>query len=327
MAWCALFGQAHAVDVPYVVTSYNAGTLYDWPVFPAHALSPRHVWVWIPRQAPNNHTPMQVLYMHDGQNIFDGKDSITHHGWQVDQHLSRLIAKGLIPPTLVVGIASSSQRWLDYAPQAPLETATAAQLMLAHGSVDHPQSDAYVNFLVDQLKPYIDAHFNTYTDAQHTAIMGSSMGGLISLYAYIKHPEIFGRVGALSSHWTLSTEFKRYGSTPSEMDPALREFATSFTQWFADQWPQAQSHRLWIDRGTLELDSFYADFLPMAQASLLSKGYHLGEQMQIKVYEGATHNELSWDQRLDDPLIFLLRESNASASAVSGSQVTSYGLK
>ena len=126
-----------------------------------------------------------VLYMHDGQNLFEDADAAFGVAWEVDDVLDALTAAGIVAPHIVVGVDNTPERIADYTP-----IATAAYPDAGH-------ADAYVDWLVGTVKPTVDQAFRTRCEREATALAGSSLGGLVSLYAFLRHPGIFGRVGAL----------------------------------------------------------------------------------------------------------------------------------
>ena len=148
----------------------------------------RRVWLYLPPgYAKNKHKRYPVLYLQDGQNVFDAATSFSGE-WGVDETLNQLAASGQDPSgCIVVAIDNGGERRLDeYSPWVNAE--------YKKGGEGNP----YTDFLALTLKPYIDAHYRTRPDAAHTGIAGSSMGGLIALYAGLKYPQVFGRVGAFS---------------------------------------------------------------------------------------------------------------------------------
>jgi metallo-beta-lactamase class B len=148
---------------------------------------PRRIWLYLPPDYATSKRRYPVLYLHDGQNIFD--EATAYAGeWAVDKTLNQLKDSGQDPAgCVVVAIDNGGERRLDeYSPWR--------NERLKKGG----EGSQYVEFLVRTLKPYIDQHYRTRPDAAHTAIMGSSMGGLISLYAGVKYPRVFGRVGVFS---------------------------------------------------------------------------------------------------------------------------------
>lgn len=148
----------------------------------------RRVWIYLPPAYSTTHKKYPVLYMHDGQNIFD--DSTAAFGeWGVDECLDSLIKKR-IQACIVIGVDNGPQRMQEYNPYEFKEFGKG-------------QGDAYVDFLVKTLKPFVDMHYRTLPSVENTLIAGSSMGGLISYYAMLKYPNIFGKAGIFSpAFWT-----------------------------------------------------------------------------------------------------------------------------
>ena len=126
-----------------------------------------------------------VLYMHDGQNLFDPMQAAFGVAWEVDETLDALTAAGHVPACIVVGVHNTAGRMEDYTPDVDPTYGGGA-------------GDLYADFLAEVLKPVIDAHFRTQPGRETTAVMGSSLGGLISLHIFTRHPDVFGRVGAVS---------------------------------------------------------------------------------------------------------------------------------
>lgn len=149
----------------------------------------RAIWIYLPQGYDSiSKKRYPVLYMNDGQNIFD-EHTAAYGEWGVDECLDSLIKKGM-PACIVVGIANGPNRMNEYNPY----------FFKDYGK---GTGDAYVDFLAKTLKPFIDSHYKTLTTKEHTVIAGSSMGGLISYYALLKYPEIFGKAGVFSpAFWT-----------------------------------------------------------------------------------------------------------------------------
>ena len=148
----------------------------------------RRIWLYLPPgYATARRQRYPVLYLQDGQNVFDEATSFSGE-WGVDETLNQLVAAGQHSAgCIVVAIDNGGEHRLDeYSPWSNAEYKKGGE------------GDQYTNFLALTLKPYIDAHYRTRPDAAHTAIAGSSMGGLIALYAGLKYPMLFGRVGVFS---------------------------------------------------------------------------------------------------------------------------------
>ena len=148
----------------------------------------RRIWIYLPAGYANSHKHYPVMYLHDGQNIFD-EYTAAYGEWGVDESLDSLIKKGS-PACIVVGIDNGPERMKEYNPYEFKEFGKGA-------------GDKYADFLVQTLKPFIDKHYRTLPSKNTTIIAGSSMGGLISYYAMLKYPDVFGNGGIFSpAFWT-----------------------------------------------------------------------------------------------------------------------------
>lgn len=257
---------------------------------PAPPTLPRLVDVWLPPNFDADSTARYpVLYMHDGQNLFDPALAfISGEHWGVAEAAVRLAAAGHIRLPIIVGVWNSPQRTRDYMPQKPLETPQ-AQAIAAQFAADAggpPISDAYLRYLVDKVKPAVDAAYPTLPDRANTFIMGSSMGGLISLYALTEYPHIFGGAGCISTHWLIGESF--------------------LVDWLAKALPPPGRHKLYFDFGTGKLDADYEPFQQRMDAHLRTAGFTPNRDWMSLTFEGADHNEKAWRQRVGIPLEFLL---------------------
>lgn len=286
----------------------GGGRFVDYDPFPTTQAPPRKVRVWLPPgyDAGERHA---VLYMQDGQNLFDPADSIAWGAWDVDRHLSTLRNAGKVRPTIVVGIWNTREnRGREYLPQAPVMTLPASlrdQVASANGNGDTaPMSDAYLRFLVEDLKPFIDRTYRTRSGREDTFIMGSSMGGLVSLYAVANYPQVFGGAGCLSTHWPMTTNGKLM--VPA-LDPRVEQIAEAYRTWLAARLPAAGAHKLYFDHGNMELDSVYPPFQAKVDELVRRKGYRQGVDWITRTFPGTAHNEKVWRERLDIPLQFLLQ--------------------
>jgi hypothetical protein len=263
------------------------GRLVYWTDVESKFLGPtRHVEVWLPPAYDENpDARFPVLYMSDGQNLFDPRIANTGVDWGVDEAIVRLSDAGTIPPVIVVGAWSTEDRAPEYSPW--------------HAAPD------YARFLIEELMPRVNAEFRTLTGPENTAVMGSSMGGLLSFYLVTYHPDVFGSCGCVSTHFPLSE------AVWSQMvEPAAGEAPdpTPFiVRDIADGLKVPPGVRYWFDFGTEGLDSTYGPTHEIVRQWLLDQGLVEGKDFVVREYEGATHNEASWRARLDDPLTFLFR--------------------
>jgi enterochelin esterase-like enzyme len=262
------------------------GTLVYWPDFESDILGPdRHVEIWLPpgyEQNPDVRYP--VLYMSDGQNLFDPRIANTGVDWGVDEAVMRLVEKGVMPPIIVVGAWSTEARGREYSPW--------------HGGPD------YARFLTDELMPRVDAEFRTLSGPGNTAVMGSSMGGLLSFYLVTNHPDVFGSCGCESTHFALSESLvKRYlRGVETPADPDTVPFVVRDIEAGLEA---PEGARYFFAYGTRGLDAHYGPPHQVIRDWLLAQGLTEGTDFVVREYEGADHNETSWRARIDDDLAFM----------------------
>lgn len=281
-----------------------AGRIVDLGVVSSRYADPRRVVVWLPASYRARGPKHSVLYMHDGQNLFDTKTAGYGMEWKIDETLSRLTRQGKVPPTIVVGIWSTPKRLQEYVPSkafSGLPSDYRAKVRALYGG--DPLSDGYLKFLVRELKPRIDRRFNVRTDRAHTAIMGSSMGALVSLYAIDEYPRVFGSAGMLSTHWPLF--MKPDGESVG--DAEYEVVSSSFERYLAAALPDPRTHKLYFDHGSETLDAVYKRYQDRVDAVVKRRGYRQGVNWLTRNFPGQKHNEISWASRVDIPLRFLLR--------------------
>lgn len=266
-----------------IVTPRGAALWRIWAE--SRYVAPRFVDIWAP---PGASGPLPVLYMHDGQNLFMTGEAFGGEPWGVDAALEALVATGRLSGAIVVGVWNTARRWREYGPQQPLEAlrGTTAWNMLVAQAGGELIADAYVDFLVAELKPFVDATVPTLASRADTFVMGSSMGGLISLYALERYPAVFGGAACLSTHWPAG--------------------GALLVDAMADALPAPGAHRLYFDYGTRGLDAQYEPLQRRMDARLAAAGYTPGHDWVTRAFPGADHNEASWRERLHIPLAFLL---------------------
>jgi predicted alpha/beta superfamily hydrolase len=269
----------------------NSGKITRYENFPSQLVPARHVDIWCPPgyvDSTRVHYP--VIYMHDGQNLFMPETSHENIPWSVDLALGRLIQEGKTPGAIVVGVWNvGANRWGEYLPQKPAETPQGREFAarLEPDRLPGPvYSDSYLRFLVEELKPFVDGNYRTLPGMLFTFVMGSSMGGLISLYALCEYPSVFGGAGCLSTHWLAGEEL--------------------MVDYFGGVLPKPGKHRLYFDYGTKTLDAAYEPFQNRLDNFLRVAGYTSGKDWLTLKFEGAEHSERSWSERLHIPLEFLL---------------------
>jgi predicted alpha/beta superfamily hydrolase len=251
--------------------------------FTSGFVSERNIEVWLPPKY-DPRKEYDVIYIHDGQNVFNAETSYGGVAWEMDSTMNLLIRKRKIIPAIVVAIWNSPDRFREYMPFKPREPLLA--IKEAMGIEEELLSDNYLKFIVKDLKPFIDENYGTKKDPANTFIMGSSMGGLISLYAVMEYPEIFGGAACVSTHW-----------------PAVDGI---FIEYLPGKLPNPTSHKLYFDHGTINLDSLYQPLQERVDMIVAAHGFTRGQNWLSLQFEGADHNEASWRDRLHEPLLFLL---------------------
>lgn len=282
--------------------SVSHGRVVRHENFESKHVDARNVDVWLPDGYDSNQK-YAVLYMHDGQMLYDSTTTWNGQEWGVDETVSRLINKGEIGPCIVVGAWNSGKnRHPDYFPQKPIQFLPQAfrdSLLHQKRSEDTPlfantvRSDRYLKFLVEELKPFIDQTYSTKTDQANTFVAGSSMGGLISMYAICEYPEIFRGAACLSTHWV--------GIFEAENNP----IPAAFVAYLNENLPDPKSHKIYFDYGTETLDALYEPFQLMADSVMQLNNYDSNSWI-TKKFEGANHSEHAWRERLDIPLSFIM---------------------
>jgi predicted alpha/beta superfamily hydrolase len=266
--------------------------------FESRQVPRRNVDIWLPpdyEAHPEKRYP--VLYMHDGQNLFNPALSFSGVDWGIDPALRKLMAEPGFRVPIVVGIWNTSNRLGEYMPEAPWaapehRARLEAFLTKFRGEfVFEMGGDAYLAFLVEELKPWVDAGFRTLAGQADTNIAGSSMGGLISLYAVCRYPAVFCGAGCVSTAW----HFDQQAMLP----------------WFRDHLPRPESHRLYFDMGGKE------NVWPKANRTLLrrqaemddyarARGYRDDQNLLTRVFQKAKHHESAWRERVDEMIEFLV---------------------
>ncbi len=281
------------------------GTLHHFPSVPSLFINHRNVEVWLPPDYDEgNANGYAVLYMHDGQNLFEPQKSYIGVDWGMDEAMAALGRENEIRPTIVVAIWNTPQRLREYLPQRPFSDhqfqRSRRRVIKRYGGT--PLSDNYLRFIVYELKPFVDSRYRTRPERDFTFLMGSSMGGLISLYAICEYPHVFGGAGCLSSHWPIAHQ--------------------SFSKYLQARLPEPEHHKIYLDYGNEANSPGYRASQKRVEHILKDSGYAFGIDWLGNWYAGDPHSETAWRARVQLPLRFLLkddqRQSEAAASTKGG---------
>jgi hypothetical protein len=279
----------------------SSGTIKRYNNFPSEFVNSRKVDVWLP-DGYDVKKKYAVLYMHDGQTLFDSTTTWNHQEWGVDETIGRLIKEKKIKECIVVGIWNTPNRHSEYFPQKPFELLNPTekdivtkQLQSAGRSTEvfQPVSDNYLKFIVSELKPFIDKTYSTYTNKKNTFIAGSSMGGLISIYALCEYPGIFGGAACLSTHWP--------GTFTMENNPV----PNALVSYLSENLPDPATHKIYFDYGDQTLDAMYPSLQKKVDEVMKVKGF-TDKNWHTQFFPGKDHSEKSWNERLDIPVSFIL---------------------
>lgn len=241
----------------------------------------RDIYVWLP-PAYDAHDDKRfpVLYMHDGQNLFD--EALSANGaWNIDNALTALAADGI--HVIVVGIPNAgARRANEYSPYADARWGDG-------------EADDYLDFLAHTIKPMIDADFRTRPEPVNTGIMGSSMGGLVSLYAGFS-TELYGKIGALSPFWIPFAD---------KMSDLVRTAPRHNLKIYMDVGTNEGANMNFPEITPEQLSTLYVDSVRAMRDILQDKGYDSDTTLSYVEAEGAIHHETAWEKRLPGALRFL----------------------
>lgn len=265
--------------------------------FPSRFVPARDLDVYLPPgYFENPKKDYSLLIMHDGQNLFSTTTAFGGKEWKVDETMDQLINQGEIEPCIVVGVWNTgNKRFSEYLPQKPMEALPdSVKPKLQSRSTEPLNADHYLQFLVDELLPFIEKTYRVKSGKKHHLIGGSSMGGLISMYAICEYPKVFGGAACFSTHWPVfyTNDF-----------PA---FPNALIEYFATHLPDPKDHKIYFDYGTATLDALYKPHQTKMDAKMTEHGYTPDVNWMTREYPGAEHSEVSWSTRFDVPIKFLL---------------------
>lgn len=276
----------------------TTGKLYRTKVIGETFKSTVYLDIWV----PDCYSPIEkypVLYLHDGQNLYDAKSSWNKQAWEIDKVGGKLIEEGKIKPFIAVGIFSiDNTRVCDLMPEKVLTEYFDHEKYQTTGFENYCKKeirgDEYVDLIVNTIKPLIDSTFSTLPDMENTAIMGSSMGGLASFYAMCERPDIFGTAICVSTHMSVEGE---------------TSWAEAVFAYLRDKLPTDSDHKIYFDCGDKTSDYYYVPFFDELVSIPQEKGYTVENgKLSYGFYPGTAHDEASWCKRVDVPLTFLYKK-------------------
>ena len=273
--------------------------------FESKYVTSRNIDIWLP-EGYSDSKKYAVLYMHDGQMLFDPEVTWNKQAWNIDDVATAVLGSDKVKEFIVVGIWNGgATRHPDYFPQKPFEsllitekdtvTAQLQRVSISTSGIFSPQSDNYLKCIVEEVKPLIDSKYSVHTNKENTYIAGSSMGGLISMYALCEYPDVFGGAACLSTHWV--------GTFTLENNP----LPDAFLNYLKNNLPNPKGHKMYFDCGNETLDSLYPEIQKKVDRLMLEKGYDKSN-WRTEFFPGEDHSENAWNKRLHIPLEFLLEK-------------------
>lgn len=296
-------GCSSSTLTPETQTTASSATLAErltYATFSSTLIGEKKYSVMLPESyAEATEKQFPVIYMMDAQNLYFDSLSYSKHAWRIHTVLDSLVQLGKAREAIIVGLDNAGiDRFSEYMPQAPVESLPADFRTAQYEQLSRPVfSDTFLQFLVTELKPEIDRNYRTKADAANTIIGGSSMGGLISMYAACEYPEVFQTSLCLSTHWPIALD---------DQFPIIPEAILSY---FAENLPPPSHHRWYFDYGTEGLDQYYEKYQKQADLVLEEAGYSADNVLSLK-FDGHDHSERSWYERLAIPLRFALGTDN-----------------
>lgn len=272
------------------------------PSFTSSLIDARSVAIWTPENNQPNPS-YRVIYMHDGQNVFDANITWNHQSWEAADHIQHLMDIGAIEPCIIVAIWNNGgKRHAEYFPEKPFELLPKnfQDSLLQANRKDSdsplfktdPYADSYLKFIVTELKPYVEKNYPVAKNPKHSYLAGASMGGLISWYGVTQYPDVFGGAACFSTHWP--------GIWPQD-DPQKKIFH-SFFNYFIQNFPAQSS--LYFDHGSETLDAYY---LPYQCEIDLEVGMKFPKTHYLSCYyPGFDHSEKSWSHHFEKAITFLM---------------------
>lgn len=269
------------------------GSIVRIDKFKSDNVDARTIDIWLP-EGYSTSKKYAVLYMHDGQMLYDSTVTWNKQEWMADEVAAKLVKQGKIKDIIIVGIWNNgSNREQEYFPQKSLSYLPDSIKQLIPKSAPKMIGDSYLKFIVNELKPYIDSSYSTLKDQSNTFIAGSSMGGLASMYAICEYPNVFGGAACLSTHWI--------GTKNGENDP----ISPIYIKYLQEHLPSPLNHKIYFDHGDKTLDQYYKPWQQKVDQVMKAKGYTSKSWITLE-FKGEDHSEKAWQRRLHIPFEFIM---------------------
>ncbi|MBU0529865.1 histidine kinase [bacterium] len=239
----------------------TGNVIYHREIYSSQLNNYRNIIIWLPPSySENNDKRYPVLYLHDGQNVFDPSTSYLGIDWQLDETVTKLIESSKMNEIIMVGINCTDDRTAEYSPKQ--------------------KGEKYSRFLIETVKPLIDSTYHTLADANNTAVMGSSMGGIISFHLAWEYPDIFSMAGCLSPAFLVDN------------NEIVKRVKTA---------KQQKQIKFVILNGSVGLETELQPAITNMVNVLESKNF---DDLIYEIFDGAEHNESAWAEQVEIPLLY-----------------------
>nr|MBS0036648.1 hypothetical protein [Saprospiraceae bacterium] len=262
---------------------------------PSAHISPRFVDVLLP-EGYDSLLQYPVLYMQDGQMLFDSATARKNQPWKLAEILAKMTGENLARPPIVVGIHSHAKgRSAEYFPNAVLDYVPSDRLAGILSQLSGPpMGNRYLKFVVEDVKPLVDSLYSTYSGPGNNYIAGAGEGAIIALYALCEYPDIFGNAACLSTQWT----------GPDLEDDVM---PSAHLEYMRKNLPAPGEHKIYFDCGDQGADVHFFVHQQEVNRIVMAKGYTPAENWITRYLQNAGHSEKAWGERFDFALEFLFK--------------------
>ena len=265
----------------------SIGKIYD---FPSNYVDSRPIYVWLPPNF-NPEEKHNLLIMNDGQNLFDGTKTWNGQEWKLDEWSAKLISENRVNSFIIVGIHNSGKnRWNDYFPENSYDFIS--DIKYLGKNKPHLNANLYLKYIVNEVIPYTSSKYLKYSKDFKIIIGGSSMGGLISMYAAFEYPEIFDGAICMSTHWP--------GAYVIDDNP----LPDAIFNYMSKNIPISKNKRFYFDYGDKGLDKHYPQYSKTLDSIFTQNGYS-NQNYRNMYFKNESHNEEAWSKRVNIPLKFI----------------------
>ncbi len=278
---------------PLFQINLNTGTVDKIYDFQSNFVDNRPIYVWLP---PNFEPEKKhdLLIMHDGQNLFDGTKTWNGQEWELDEWASKLISENESSSFIIIGIHNSGKkRWSDYFPEKAYNFVKDTNFL--GGEKPELNADKYLKYIVKEVIPFAEKKYLKSSHDYKKIIGGSSMGGLISMYATFEYPDVFDGAICMSTHWP--------GAIVMENNP----LPEAIFKYMTENIPLPKGKKFYFDYGNKGLDQNYPQYSRTIDSLFLNNGYNK-ENFKNLFFENHWHSEEFWAKRVQIPLTFMLNQ-------------------